>query len=164
MTAPQNPRRAPARRTLVKGAAWSVPLVAATQAARAASCSPANCPVVVEPLPGSACKHQGRNCNPYVQAYRFTFCFTNTSTFPITVSLPLFRLDDGRQAAPSPSSVQVPATTQDYCIKVYLDDQGNSSNGEGCLDYSYVNPNDGLIVTGSACTGANNLPPCPDCP
>lgn len=70
----------PSRRTLVKGAAWSVPVVAVAGTTPAYAASP---PVVVEPdYSSSACKHPG---NP--KWYHFNFCFTNNSDEDVTVLL-----------------------------------------------------------------------------
>lgn len=150
--------RGPSRRTLVKGAAWSVPVVAVAGAAPAMAASQ---PIVVQPLPGSACKYGGNSCEHGFQAYRFTFCFSNGSDEAITVSLDNMRFADGRSKAPLPATVTVPANTANYCIYVIADNMGNSSNGQGFLDYSYTY--DGENLNGSVQTGANDLPPCENC-
>lgn len=38
---------------------------------------------------------------------------------------------------------------------------GNSANGQGFLDYQYTY--EGVLITGSIQTGANDLPPCENC-
>lgn len=163
---------APSRRTLVKGAAWSVPVVAMGAPAMAVVCSPNNtspeCNPVPPPVsqPGNACKHPGNSCGSSLRAaYHFVFCLSNSSGQDITVYFPSMSVD-GQSKAPSPSSVVVPAGSPSTCVTLHITDMGNSENGNGTLTYSYtwVNEFDEVIpVSGSVSTGVNNLPPCPSC-
>jgi hypothetical protein len=148
----------PARRTLVKGAAWSVPAIAVATQAHAQTGSP---PIIVEPQGGAACKFPGASCSPYKQAYRFVFCFTNQSAENITVTFPLIELPQGTNTTPIPGSVNVPAGAVNLCFYIIADEQGSSANGQGTLFYEYSVG--GEDFAGSVGTGANELPPCDDC-
>lgn len=155
----------PTRRTLVKGAAWSVPVVAMGQPVMAVASSP-NDPVPPPvPQPGSACKHPGNSCGSALrQAYHYVFCLENNSSQNITVNFPSMTVN-GETKAPSPPSVNVPAGAT-VCPTLHITDMGNSANGQGTLDYNYtyIDENDETVpVSGTVSTGANDLPPCPDC-
>lgn len=72
----------PTRRTLVKGAAWSVPVVAMAGAAPAFAAS-GNPPTVAV---GGACKLPGNSCgNVFVKGYVFDVTITNVSDKPIYI-------------------------------------------------------------------------------
>ncbi|SOC51728.1 hypothetical protein [Ornithinimicrobium cerasi] len=72
----------PTRRTLVKGAAWSVPVVAVAGAAPAFAASGGPPSVVV----GGACKLPGNSCGDvFVKGYIFDVTITNGTTEPIYI-------------------------------------------------------------------------------
>lgn len=170
----QNSGFTPSRRTLVKGAAWSVPVVAMASPAMAVVCSPNNtspeCNPVTPPefVPGSACKFPGGSCAGYKHAYRAAFCSTNSTSEPIVVHIAGVRVNNiPHDYNPSQVTIQPNQTT---CFYIIADETGNSANGELAFDYwyNYVNeygntvrvPEEGVLT---ARTGNNALPPCDDC-
>lgn len=155
----------PTRRTLVKGAAWSVPIVAVAGAAPALAASP----VVTPPTsrPGDACKHPGNSCGARLRdAYHYVFCMTNNSDQDITVNFTIMSFADGRRAIPSPRAVVVPADGVEHCYTTHVINMGNSSNGQATLAWNYTyqdaegNP---VYIEGTSQTGVNDLPPCDSC-
>ena len=167
----------PSRRALVKGAAWSVPVVAMTSKVSAADvvCSPGNTspecdPIIVIPPSGAgdACKFSGGSCDSgeFKKAYRFTFCFKNTTDRQIVVKINEISAA-GRTNRPPKyrPSVTVPAKTT-ICEHIFVLGNGNSQNGQACLTYSFEyldaegkKQNGG----GKVCTGVLDLNPCDDC-
>lgn len=148
----------PSRRTIAKGAAWTVPAIAVATPAQAQAVSGV---IIVQPQGGQACKFPGNSCSPYFQAYRFVFCFTNLSAQTITVSFPTIVLPQGENTTPIPASIDVPGGANNLCFYIIADEQGNSANGEGTLFFEYTF--NGQLIQGSVGTGANDLPPCGDC-
>ena len=158
------------RRTLVKGAAWSIPVVAVAGAAPAYA---ASVPVVCIPeqeicgsFGGSACKHSG---NP--KYYHFTFCFTNTGDNPATVEFTEMVINGAtapRTPPPAPArdirpgSVIVPADGLEHCYYVDGGPFDDSANGTGSLEFKVngVSADIPINVTGlSPCgTGADDCP------
>ncbi|MCK0113989.1 hypothetical protein MWU75_17750 [Ornithinimicrobium sp. F0845] len=157
-------RLRPARRTIVKGAAWAVPAIAIAAPARAIG---ASVPVVPPTFtPGSACKFPGGSCDTWKHAYRAQFCMTNNTEAAILVNITEIRVNG--QAKPGiPAQVSVPATGAPFCFYTLANDTGSSANGKLEFDYNYtyIDENDQVVpVSGTAGTGQqNDLPPCPDC-
>lgn len=170
-----NTSRGPSRRTLVKGAAWSVPVVAMAQPVMAQDvvCSPNNtspeCNPVTPPdfQEGSACKHPGNKCGRALNdAYHYVFCMTNNTDQPVVVTFGTMYFDDGRTSAARPSTVTIPANST-RCFTLHTGDMGNSANGSMAVDYSYTYIDEyGEVIPVSGrtpYTGTNSLNPCPDC-
>ncbi len=137
------------RRTVTRGMAWSVPVVAVAATAPAFAVSP---PTLVVTQQGNACKHPG---NP--KFYHFTFCFS--STFNLTVTLLRMVVNGETGATLFPTTVVVPAGTT-VCKYVDAGLFTNSANGEAELFYSYVVNGTTTVVTGSLKTQVNDLPVC----
>lgn len=94
------------RRTLVKGAAWSVPVVAmgATTAAADVACSPNSCPpeCIDTAWTTTSCKCPGSG-NDW--SYQLGFCFTNVcadpGSAPITLTVTNITNNAGKPFSPS---------------------------------------------------------------
>ena len=154
----------PSRRTLVKGAAWSVPVAAVAGTAPAFAASP---PVVPE-FTGNFCKHSG---NP--KYYHNTMRWTNTnSSCTVTISLGQMTIDgDSRQAYASiggqlVTSFQL-APNAVQCFYIDAGEFGNSQNGSASLAWTYSIDCPGqppVTGTGGPATtpigSDNDLPPC----
>ena len=145
------------RRTVARGMAWSVPAVAVATAAPAYANH--SIPIITRRC-GSACKHPG---NPEAKDYHFTFCFTNTSTVPITITLTNMIVNDVPGPIISPTGSFVVNAGATVCKYVDAGPYGDSANGVATLNFafSYTAP-DGTKVndTESFTTAFNDLPPC----
>ncbi|MCT1458287.1 hypothetical protein M3G03_01795 [Aestuariimicrobium sp. p3-SID1156] len=75
------------RRTLAKGAAWSVPVVAVAGAAPAYASSPTKPVIEVSVVPGSGYKQPGNKCKPIFKGYRVSFNLKNTGNTQATLTL-----------------------------------------------------------------------------
>jgi hypothetical protein len=107
----------PARRTLVKGAAWSVPAIAVATQAHAQSASPGE----ITFIQTGACKSPGASCSVFRFGYIFTFDAINTYPCDITVQTVDVTLLTG--TAPGTLSVTGPifvpqGTTPSFTIQV----------------------------------------------
>ena len=121
------------RRTVARGMAWSVPVVAVATAAPAWANH--SVPIIITPT-GVACKHPGEGKN--IKSYHFTFCFNNTSAFAAVVSLDGMIVNGVQNPAPLiPTSVSVNAG-QNKCIYVDAQGFGDSANGTATLQVSYT--------------------------
>lgn len=106
MTAQQTGGLKPTRRTLVKGAAWSVPVVAvgASSAAADVVCSPNSCPpeCIDTSFTGQSCKCPGSG-NSW--GYYLGFCFKNVcsdpNSAPITLTVTALTNNAGKPFDPS---------------------------------------------------------------
>ena len=78
----RTPDRSVSRRTLAKGAAWSVPAVALASAAPALASSIQTPPTVTV---GDACKYPGNSCDGYKKAYRVYMSICNPSPVDIWI-------------------------------------------------------------------------------
>lgn len=140
----------PARRTIVKGAAWAVPAVTIASAAPVMASSPQPCVgIACVDLTGQACKHPGEP-----KWYHFEVCITNSSlTEDVTVTFDYMIVNGVTGTQTSPTGITVaPDTT--VCTSVDSGLYDDSANGLATLYFSV----DG--VQGSASTGVNDLPPC----
>lgn len=144
------------RRTLAKGAAWSVPAAAVVAAAPAYAASPKPCVgAVCVTLTGDACKHPG---NP--KWYHFGVTIKNDSlTDTFTVNFVSMNVNGELKTPTSSPGGLIPAgttiapnTTTSLVVDAGL--YSNSANGVATLTFS-VNG-----VAGSATTNVNDLPPC----
>ena len=144
------------RRTLAKGAAWTVPAAAVVAAAPAYAKSG-----IIDPSyePGTFCKH------PPTNHYHAGFCFTNSSTEPITITLTKFEVDAQNNGnwvtvggTITPMTITV-AAGKTCCVEVDAGSAASMANGTGRLTFSY--PYGGKTITDSIKTeNKNELPPC----
>ena len=138
------------RRTLARGAAWSVPAVAVAAAAPAYAASGA---IEISTV-YTSCKHSGEGNNDYPKAYHIQFVIANPSSAPVTFTLPglvLLDLDDSASSNPAcvPGSgdstagqsltVTVPANTAGYHVVVHYY-SNNSANVLISFSYSHTSP------------------------
>ncbi|QUY63661.1 hypothetical protein [Gulosibacter molinativorax] len=159
------------RRTLMKGAAWAVPVIAVASASPAFAASP-DSPVDPSAVPGTFCQHSN------AKQYHGVFRFNNTVGVPVTVTLGTWVVPgDNTQTLNARFSVNgsleaerdIPAGTHDF----YIDGTGASDNANGVstvyYDWSYVK--DGVTYSGSSTISApasgvncNSTPPQPTGP
>lgn len=166
----------PTRRTLVKGAAWSVPVVAmgAQAAAADVTCSPNSCPTVVT-FSGNACKLPGNSQDIY-KGYRFELVATNQSTTDVVVTInsvtvanvtePSYEVyaacGDASCTCSQCNGICVPAGTT---IRLHVDTanpSGNSQNTEFAITYSVseCGPECTVVVANvPRSSGPNSTPP-----
>ncbi|VXB76216.1 conserved exported hypothetical protein [Microbacterium sp. 8M] len=176
--------RAITRRTVVRGAAWSLPVIAMAAAAPLANASGTTAPggetgtpgeqipgggtgtpgtgtptaIVPTYQPGTFCKHPG---NP--KYYHGTFAFENTTSAPITVvlgSMVVNRLARGAKFSVGgrlTSSYTVPAKKK---VALYVDAGlfDDSANGTATLSFAYVDA--GVTRNGTVTAPLGSLPPC----
>ena len=167
-------RRTITRRTLVRGAAWSLPVIAVAVATPLASASATGAPdggagtgtpgtgspaaVVPTYQPDTFCKHPG---NP--KYYHGTFAFENTTSAPITVVLGSMVVNGTSRSAKFSvggrltSSYTVPAKRK---VALYVDAGlfDDSANGTATLSFAYVDA--GITRNGSVTAPLGSLPPC----
>ncbi|MGO0576374.1 hypothetical protein [Ornithinimicrobium panacihumi] len=163
----------PTRRTLVKGAAWSVPVVAMANPVLAQDvvCSPnsvhPDCNPVDPEFIGNWCKHSG---NP--KYYHNTMSWTNTNqNCQVTVTLGQMNINGVKRQAYASIGGQSKTTftlapNQEVIFPVDAGLYGNSANGAATLSYSWtITCPTGDPVTGSATIEGgtlndSSLPPC----
>ena len=147
----------PGRRTLVKGAAWSVPAIAVATQAHAQTSSP---PVVFEPQPEGACKFPGNSFDDYSQAYRSALCFTNTASESATVTITSVVFDNEPMTVinVTPTNPFTVGPGEEVCVVVRFGGLGNSQQGSATVNYSYDFPT--LPDGGSGGTFFAVYPPC----
>ncbi|KJL23952.1 hypothetical protein [Microbacterium azadirachtae] len=171
-TAQAGEQRGLSRRTVVRGAAWSLPVIAMAVAAPLASASTTGVPgggastpgtggrtpLVPSYQAGSFCKHPG---NP--KYYHGTFSFENTTAAPLTIVLGSFLVNgQAREAKFSAggrltSSYTVPPKKK---VALYVDAGlfTDSANGTATLSFAYSDA--GVARTGSVTAPLGKLPPC----
>ena len=137
------------RRTVLRGAAWSLPVIAVAVATPFASASTTGgpggtpgtggtAPIVPSYQTGSFCKHPG---NP--KYYHGTFTFENTTSAPIVLALTSMLVNGQSRAAKFSvnknlvSAYTVPAKTK---ISLYVDAGlfDDSANGTATLSFTYA--------------------------
>lgn len=145
MTSQQQGGLRPSRRTLVKGAAWSVPVVAVAGTAPAWAASPG--PVDPSYQPGTFCKHTsgGRFTD-----YHAVFCFDNTSDQDITVTFTRFTVGGRYVETIVPRSVTIPAG-ESLCT--YVDGVGFPTGEESNARLDFTYEYNGDTIAGSIMTG-----------
>ncbi|HET7277773.1 MAG TPA: hypothetical protein VFJ22_06825 [Dermatophilaceae bacterium] len=141
------------RRTVVKGAAWSVPAVVVAGAAPAYAATP-----IVTIGVGLACKHPGAGDEKH---YHFELTVTNNGGATTTVTISEITLvpTSGQTVTftePAPFDV---AAHSSECIVVDSDITANSSNGTLLVSYDFTLEGGG---TGhfEAAIDVGSLPPC----
>lgn len=137
------------RRTLAKGVAWAVPVVAATAAAPAYAASGPGPRLVYQ----SACKSPGASCDKYPnKAYRFSYEVSNPSSVPIyiysatvTASTATLTFHSLSPTPPGPGQgVLVPPNdTIDLVFQAVNSDSGNHAMSVTiCADWGHTLVND----------------------
>lgn len=145
----------PSRRTLVKGAAWSVPVVAMAQPAMAATCSQdpsqaiCNCLAVAT---ASGCKYPGNNPDPrFDKSFRAKVCFTANSCDPSgdgIAEIQFTGVDVGGSGCPREIVVTPQAFTvaedETFCVFVFF--RADSSGNRDLTFYYSLNGQPGYQV------------------
>ena len=146
------PRRGVSRRTVVAGAAWSVPAVVVASAAPAMAATP-----IVTVGSGVACKHPGAADEKH---YHFNLIVTNNGGTTTTVTITNIILDptSGQNVQfdePAPFDV---AAHDSACMPVDSQITTNSSQGTLIVDYDYTTESGTESFTAAIDVGS--LPPC----
>lgn len=95
------------RRTVIKGAAWSVPVIMVASAAPALASSPLDIEITGV---GTTCKHSGEGANNlYPKGYHIEFVFRNISDETITFTLPGLVSSTSGDMTSDPGNVNEPA-------------------------------------------------------
>lgn len=124
------------RRTIAKGAAWTVPAVVVAAPAASAATSPPD-PVDPEASPGTFCQHSN------VNRYHGVFCFNNTAGVPVTVTLGTWTVPGGTDGVSGLFNVDgaLVATrvipTGQHCYYVDSTVTSPMANGIGSIDYTW---------------------------
>ena len=128
MTTEKTGRLAPSRRTLVKGAAWSVPLVVAAAPAMAACASnPADCPACLTAVAtATSCKCPGSG-NAF--SYYLTVCFTNSCQTPVDITITKIEQGNGNELPiPGPINLGTIGPNGSACTgEMFLSGHGSPS-------------------------------------
>jgi hypothetical protein len=152
------------RRTVLAGAAWSVPVIAVASAAPAMAASP---PVIVT-FDGFACKHPGASGTPgdpsgsLFKNYHFDLTVENTTNTAVTVDIVSFTVNGVTAGTitsvpAEPIDVAPGGSTEFY---VHVGPFADSANAEAVICYTYTP--EGGEVSEVFCTssGPLNTPPC----
>lgn len=168
------------RRTLAKGAAWSVPVVAVAGAVPAYAISPKGTVVFNQT---GACKLPGNSCKPFRKGYLLVGQLCNTwsnATVTITASgssghiggQPVVWGFDGFVLDGSSQAQKTVTLKPGECVNVKFGvyDRGNSQNTSigGSLSYNYTavsstDPSDAASGKGTVTFGASSVSPCVNC-
>ncbi|MFC4139989.1 MULTISPECIES: hypothetical protein [unclassified Microbacterium] len=158
----RNTKSGTTRRTVLKGAAWSVPVIAAATAVPFASASEVG---VVITSGGNACKLPGGSCKDkgWTKGYLQPLTIDNptgeavTVTIPSTVTLALNGVDVTFTV--SPSTFTIPAGDSQRVL-LNIVDRGNSPTASitGSIPWSHSDGGSGSVVISTAAT-----PPCDNC-
>ncbi|WP_122260645.1 hypothetical protein [Ornithinimicrobium cerasi] len=174
MTSQNTGGLSPSRRTLVKGAAWSVPVIAIAAPAQALTCSPLSCPPTVD-FTGAACKLPGASQDLF-KGYRFELEVTNTSNTDLVVVItsvtvagvtePSYAVNvvQGTACACATCAVGGQCVTAGQSITLHVDTEnpsGNSQNTEFTVVYSVYecDAECTFVLSASASSGSLNTPP-----
>jgi hypothetical protein len=141
------------RRTVVKGAAWSVPAIVVATAAPAMAATP-----IVTIGVGLACKHPGAGDEKH---YHFELTVTNNGGATTTVTITEMVLvptsgQDVTFTEPAPFTVGAHSSE---CIVVDSNITTNSSNGTLLVSYEFTLEGGGT-GTFEAAIDVGSLPPC----
>jgi hypothetical protein len=142
------------RRTVVKGAAWTVPAIAVAAAAPAIAATP-----LVTFAVGLACKHPG---NP--KHYHFNLDVTNNGSVTTTVTITSAVFDPSAASDPTVTITNLPdpftiGAHDTVCIVVDSDLTQASSNGTLIVSYDFTDEN-GVTQHFVAALDVSSLPPC----
>jgi hypothetical protein len=111
----------PGRRTLVKGAAWSVPAVAIASQAPAFAASPC----LEAAFSGTSCKEPGQ---PRDFTYRLSVCFTNNCAADLTVNVLRYVSNSGVTLDPQVLETIVVPQGETVCTNLNTFTSSNSAN------------------------------------
>ena len=153
----------PSRRTVAKGAAWAVPVIAVSAAAPALASSGG---IIVDFRPDLSCKYPGQSTN-FTWGYKLvfnvtvseasTFCFTDATAPNTDIGnvdyVSLEALESGDVATAAPFCVQLLPGTNNLVATIEAE---NSANGTATFYYSVGE------VTGTVLAEISNFPPCKD--
>ncbi len=153
----------PSRRTIAKGAAWAVPVIAVSAAAPALASSGG---IIVEFDPDASCKYPGQSTT-FQWGYKLvfnvtvseasTFCFTDVSApntdFGAVQVVSLEALQSGDTATSPPWCVSLLPGTNNIVATIEAE---NSANGTATFYWSLGE------LTGSVLAEISNFPPCKD--
>jgi hypothetical protein len=120
------------RRTVARGAAWSIPIVAVSVAAPAFALSPAKAATITSV---TVCQCQGQG----TKKYRLTATFTNTSnhTFTVTnVSITEASNTLSNQTPSSSATLNIAAGPGTTALDFYFNRQSNGTNGTYTIQYT----------------------------
>jgi hypothetical protein len=155
-------RRGPSRRTVLKAAAWSVPVIAVAQAspAMAQVVETPSSPIIIDFLASRGCKipgsSWGRLC--YDKGYVLWARFTNTSNVAITINEIVSMVVGGAvqcvagMSIPSQSCsalvspVVVPANTTGFVVGIFSNSADDSANDAITVTLKYT-PQGGVQKT-----------------
>lgn len=140
------------RRTVVAGAAWTVPAIVVASAAPAMAATP-----IVTIGAGIACKHPG---NGDTKHYHFNLIIKNNggSTTTVTITEILLIPTSGQNVTfTEPAPFDLAAHTS-ICIPVDSDITANSSQGTLRVTYSYTE--NGQVIGFVTAIDVGSLPPC----
>lgn len=149
------------RRTVMKGAAWSVPVIMVATAAPAMAASP---PVFVDAW-GPFCKHPGENPNdPLRRLYHLNVSWDSTFPVPKLVTIISVTVNGVTFSGPdydavgggvTPQSFVIPANANNYDVVFHVGRTDDSANANVVILYEI----DGIQYT-QGTGGARATPPC----
>lgn len=152
----------PTRRTLVKGAAWSVPVIAVAGAAPAFAASGS-----VTLTQTGACKSPGNSCKSFPKGYKFTFNAVNTWPCEVTITSATISVTSGE--APGTLTVVTPftvpaGTTPAFVVTVLASNSANRVfTAQLCYTYT-VSCRETDAITECTTVNVTGTPPDCECP
>jgi hypothetical protein len=161
----QQEKRGMSRRTVLAGAAWSVPVIAVATAAPAMAASP---PVIVD-FDGLACKHPGASGTPgdpggaEFKTYHFDLTVENTTLTDVTVDITSFTVNGvtaGTIVSFPAEPISVPAGTT-ISFYVHVGPYPDSANANATICYTYTPTGGETSEVFCTSSGPLNTPPCP---
>ncbi len=163
MSLSQGSEMRPSRRTIAKGAAWAVPVIAVAASAPAMASSGG---IIVDFRPDLSCKYPGQSTNlswGYKLVFNVTvseattFCFTDVTAPNTDIGnvdyVSLEALESGDTATAAPFCVQLLPGTNNLVATIEAE---NSANGTATFFWSVGE------ITGSVLATISNFPPCKD--
>lgn len=142
------------RRTVMKGAAWSVPVVMVATAAPAMASSPG----FVDFL-GTACKYPGNSNKDYPKAYKFDMVSNNSQPFPVLIVVKAFSVSGANLQGKQYLDI-VPAQGSTTCAPTCTPDLTGAMEDLGQLPAVLCVPANGTVywqaITGRFGDSANS--------
>lgn len=114
----------PARRSVVKGAAWAVPAVMVASAAPALAASPSRC--LTAKFSGDSCKCPGKGKNN--SEFILSVCFTNTCSTAITITVTRLVSNSGVVLQPPIRETLIIPPGEERCTALRTFTSTNSAN------------------------------------
>ena len=121
----RTPDRSVSRRTLAKGAAWSVPTVALAATAPALASSIQTPPRFVF---GGACKSPGNSCKTFPKGYKFTFTICNDSPVDIYIHTVSYAVSGTNLTLTDQTPKPILVKANQCEVVVFTADSSNSAN------------------------------------